>query len=179
MTDFDDKNGRFVDPEDDYEDYNEPETEECEEEDDDEEEYAVGYCNPPKHTRFKKGQSGNPMGRPKASANQSESLAKELSKTIAIRENGQAKNVKIMDAIAKKAVALALQGNISILKMFLSNPIIDPCLFKDAIFKYNTDKKDIPKPLSPELRLIVNKAKELGRELHSRETEKRERGEIE
>jgi hypothetical protein len=25
----------------------------------------VGYCNPPKHSRFKKGQSGNPKGRPK------------------------------------------------------------------------------------------------------------------
>lgn len=23
----------------------------------------IGYCNPPKHTRFKKGQSGNPNGR--------------------------------------------------------------------------------------------------------------------
>lgn len=160
MTDFDDKNSRFVDPEDDYE-----------------EEYTVGYCNPPKHTRFKKGQSGNPKGRPKASANQSESLAKELSKIIAITENGQAKNVKVMDVIAKKAVALALQGNISILKIFLSNPMIDPYLFKDAIFKYNTDKKDIPKPLSPELRLIVNKAKEQIRKIT--ESQKRERGEIE
>ena len=25
----------------------------------------VGYCNPPEYTRFKKGQSGNPNGRPK------------------------------------------------------------------------------------------------------------------
>ena len=30
---------------------------------DDEE--PVGYCNPPKHTRFKKGESGNPKGRRK------------------------------------------------------------------------------------------------------------------
>lgn len=27
--------------------------------------YAVGYGRPPRHTRFKKGQSGNPAGRPK------------------------------------------------------------------------------------------------------------------
>jgi hypothetical protein len=29
--------------------------------------YEVGYGKPPKHTRFKPGQSGNPKGRPKAS----------------------------------------------------------------------------------------------------------------
>ena len=27
--------------------------------------YEVGYGKPPKHTQFKKGQSGNPKGRPK------------------------------------------------------------------------------------------------------------------
>jgi hypothetical protein len=27
--------------------------------------YEVGYRRPPKHTRFKPGQSGNPLGRPK------------------------------------------------------------------------------------------------------------------
>src|SRR5689334_16552780 len=27
----------------------------------------VGYCHPPKETRFKRGQSGNPSGRPKGS----------------------------------------------------------------------------------------------------------------
>ena len=27
--------------------------------------YEVGYCKPPKHAQFVKGQSGNPKGRPK------------------------------------------------------------------------------------------------------------------
>ena len=31
--------------------------------------YDVGYCNPPQHSRFQKGKSGNPSGRPKHSRN--------------------------------------------------------------------------------------------------------------
>jgi hypothetical protein len=31
---------------------------------DDSDDEKVGYCRPPKHTRFKPGQSGNPRGRP-------------------------------------------------------------------------------------------------------------------
>ena len=31
--------------------------------------YAVGYGKPPKHTRFKKGRSGNPRGRPRGAKN--------------------------------------------------------------------------------------------------------------
>jgi len=31
--------------------------------------YEVGYGQPPHHTRFKKGQSGNPRGRPCGSNN--------------------------------------------------------------------------------------------------------------
>ena len=35
----------------------------------DDEDYEVGYGKPPKDSRFKLGQSGNPNGRPKGSRN--------------------------------------------------------------------------------------------------------------
>jgi Family of unknown function (DUF5681) len=43
-------------------------------------EYAIGYGKPPVHTRFAKGQSGNPKGRPKnPSKNTSTSLTRSCS----------------------------------------------------------------------------------------------------
>lgn len=159
MTDFNNEYDRFTNPEDDFQEYNEPD-----EFDSQEEEYTVGYGRPPKHTQFKKGHSGNPKGKPKASKNPTEALAKELSKTIPIKVNGKIKNVKTMELIAKKAIQMALKGNISILKKLLESPIIDPCLFKEAMNKYNYNPKDEPKALSPEFRMIVNKLKEMGRE---------------
>ena len=41
--------------------------------------YEIGYGRPPKHTQFKKGQSGNPEGRPKGIKSLSTELDDELS----------------------------------------------------------------------------------------------------
>jgi hypothetical protein len=35
----------------------------------DDNDYTIGFQKPPKNTRFAKGQSGNPLGRPKGSHN--------------------------------------------------------------------------------------------------------------
>jgi hypothetical protein len=48
--------------------------------------YVVGYGKPPVHTRFKKGQSGNPNGRHKGSKNFSTTLEETLQEKVVIRE---------------------------------------------------------------------------------------------
>lgn len=73
--------------------------------------YEVGYRRPPKKNRFKKGQSGNPKGRPKGSSNFLTLLEQELEKSITITEDGKKKKISRKQAMVKRMVAGALQGD--------------------------------------------------------------------
>jgi hypothetical protein len=74
-------------------------------------EYAVGYGKPPKHTRFKPGQSGNPSGRPKGSRSLGAELNTVLARKIPVRENGQTKHMTILQAILFTAAKTAIGGD--------------------------------------------------------------------
>ena len=56
--------------------------------DDDKTDYKVGYKKPPLHTRFRKGQSGNPRGRPRGSKNLSTLLTDALNEPVVVTEDG-------------------------------------------------------------------------------------------
>lgn len=72
--------------------------------------YKTGYRRPPLSSRFKKGQSGNPKGRPKGSSNFLTILEQELGQPIVVNENGKTKKITRMQAMVKRMVAGALQG---------------------------------------------------------------------
>jgi hypothetical protein len=71
----------------------------------------TGYRSPPTSGQFKKGVSGNPKGRPKGSRNFTTLLEKELGQTIVVTENGRRRSVSRLQAIVKRVVAGALQGD--------------------------------------------------------------------
>ena len=73
--------------------------------------YEVGYRRAPASGRFKPGTSGNPKGRPKGSRNFATLLEQELQQTITVNENGKKKKVTRQQAMVKRVVTNALNGD--------------------------------------------------------------------
>jgi hypothetical protein len=74
--------------------------------------YDVGYRKPPQHSRFKKGRSGNPKGRPRESKNWDTLFDKELNARVAVHKDGQRKKISKREAIATQVVNKAVSGDL-------------------------------------------------------------------
>ena len=75
-------------------------------------EFPVGYRKPPRHTRFKPGQSGNPGGRPKKKARTfAESIERELNTWITAHEGGKPRKITKLDAIVKQQTNKSVNGD--------------------------------------------------------------------
>ena len=71
----------------------------------------VGYKSPPEHTRFKKGQSGNPRGRAKGQCNLKTDLDAEMREVIQVNEGGAPRRITKQRALIKSTMARAIGGN--------------------------------------------------------------------
>lgn len=70
----------------------------------------VGFKNPPKHTQFKPGQSGNPRGRPKGTKNLRTDLREELAEKITVTEGGKKLIISKQRAMLKSLMAKSIRG---------------------------------------------------------------------
>lgn len=73
--------------------------------------YEVGYGKPPKRTQFKKGQSGNPRGRPRGSHNFSTDAKTVLTKMVTVVVDGKRKRVSAQMANLMRLMDKALSGD--------------------------------------------------------------------
>jgi Family of unknown function (DUF5681) len=75
--------------------------------------YEVGYGKPPSRTRFRKGASGNPGGRPRRmTAGRANSLAlKEAYRIVTVREGDKVLTMPAIQAVLRGLVAHAAKGN--------------------------------------------------------------------
>jgi hypothetical protein len=71
----------------------------------------VGYGKPPWATRFRKGQSGNPKGRPLGSRNFTSLVEEALAEPVVINENGRRRKASKLQVIVKQLVNKAAQGD--------------------------------------------------------------------
>jgi hypothetical protein len=72
---------------------------------------TVGYKHPPQEHQFRRGQSGNPTGRPKGTRNFKSELREELSELIRFRDGDREIEVSKQRALIKRLVASAIEGN--------------------------------------------------------------------
>ena len=71
----------------------------------------VGYCKPPKSSRFKPGESGNPRGRPRGTLNWGMVLQRALGEKVVINENGRCKVMTKLEAAIMQLVNKAASGD--------------------------------------------------------------------
>lgn len=74
-----------------------------------------GYGKPPVHTRFRKGQSGNPRGRPKGANNISSLLTEILRQQISVTEQGGTRRINKREGILTALVAKALRSDVKVI----------------------------------------------------------------
>src|SRR5256885_8603942 len=103
--------------------------------------YVVGYGKPPLHTRFQKGRSGNPNGRPRGTKNMSTLLSDALNGSVVVIENGRRKRITKREAIVTQLVNRSASADLKATQIVLAmlrdvesqaDSSADPAVFSEA-----------------------------------------------
>ena len=86
---------------------------------DDERDYEVGYGRPPRHTRFVKGQSGNPRGRPPGAKNMKTLLTKALNERVVVTDDSGRRMLTKREAIVTQLVNRSAKADFKAIQILL------------------------------------------------------------
>ncbi len=81
--------------------------------------YEVGYGKPPRHSRFRTGQSGNPKGRPKGALSLGTLLEKALAEMVVVRKGDRQQRISKGEAMIIQLVNKAAGADLAAMKMLL------------------------------------------------------------
>ncbi len=81
--------------------------------------YCVGYGRPPVQSRFQKGQSGNPKGRPKGALNLATVLLRTLRERVVIGTNGRREEITKLEVAVRQLVDMATSGDLRALSQLI------------------------------------------------------------
>ncbi len=77
-----------------------------------EQDYETGYGRPPKKHQFRKGQSGNPCGRPKGSKSLKTVVPRVLSERVRVREGEHTRDLSKLEAMVLALANAAMKGKV-------------------------------------------------------------------
>jgi hypothetical protein len=81
---------------------------------------GVGYGRPPKNHRWKKGQSGNPKGRPPGHRNLAAALSAVLHEQVSVCANGEEQEMTKLEAVTRQLVEKAMNGDARVMQQLLN-----------------------------------------------------------
>ena len=89
--------------------------------------FKGGYGKPPEQSRFQKGQSGNPAGRPRGHLNLVSVVSNALKSKVTVTEGGRRRSKSKLEVSITQLTNKAAAGDLKALRMLLGlMPILDP-----------------------------------------------------
>jgi Family of unknown function (DUF5681) len=124
----------------------------------------VGYGKPPVHSRFRKGQSGNPSGKRRpADAERSKKLIRqEAYRLLTVREGDKVVRMPALQAVLRSQIASAAKGSVAaqrvVVKTLQEIEAEDRASRTGGIEKRKS-RKDVNEATDEELMAIANQGK--------------------